>query len=74
MLVFFWYALLCILSSFVFILMRKRGLVVLLMSCYCKCSGALPYVAIDLSAVCDCGIFPDHTHLLYAYIFLYFVT
>ena len=25
---------------------------------------ALPYGAMDLSAVCDCGI-PDHTHLLF---------
>ena len=26
------------------------------MSCYCKCSVALPHGAVDLSAVCDCGI------------------
>ena len=41
-------------SSFSIILTRKRDLVAL--SCYCKCSVALPYGAMGWSAVCDCGI------------------
>ena len=32
------------------------ALVVLLMSCFCKCTVALPRVAVGWSAVCDCGI------------------
>ena len=27
------------------------------MSCYCKCSVALPHGAVGWSAVCDCGIY-----------------
>ena len=36
------------------------------MSCYCKCTVALPQGAVGGSAVCDCVtfVFPDHTHLL----------
>ena len=53
-------------SSFATILSGKRELVALLslflMSRDCRV--ALPHGAIDLSAVCDCGI-PDHTHLLF---------
>ena len=30
--------------------------IVLQMSCYCKCSVALPLTAMSWSAVCDCGI------------------
>ena len=30
--------------------------IVFLMSCYCKCSLALPHSAMGWSAVCDCGI------------------
>ena len=29
--------------------------IVLRMSCYCKCSVALPHVTVGGSAVCDCG-------------------
>ena len=52
---------LCVLSSFAIILKKKRGLVafaliVLRMSCYCKCSVTLPHGTVDWSAVCDCGI------------------
>ena len=42
-------ALLCILSSFAVILKMKRELIafiVLQMSCYCKCSVALPHFAV----------------------------
>ena len=58
----FWYVLLCVLSSFAIILKRKRvragyfAFIVLRMSCYCKCSVALPHGAMGWSAVCDCGI------------------
>ena len=37
-------------------------LVVLLMSCGCKCSVSLPYDAVDWSS--DCGI-TGHTHLIF---------
>ena len=58
----FWNALLNVLSSFAIILTRKRELVafnyfiVFRMSCYCKCSVALPRGAVGWSVVCDCGI------------------
>ena len=32
------------------------AILVLQMSCYCKCSVALPHSAVGWSAVCDCGI------------------
>ena len=54
------YALLCVHSSFAIILKRKSELcfafIVLRMSCYCKCSVAIPRGAVGWSAVCDCGI------------------
>ena len=54
-------AVLCVLSSFAIILMGKRAgcftLFVLLMSCGCYCSIALPHSAMGLSALYDCGIF-----------------
>ena len=34
------------------------------MSCYCKCSAALPHGAVDWSAVRDYD-FPDYTYLLF---------
>ena len=56
----FWYALLCVLSSFAIILKRKRELVVLLLLSYLclvlKCPVALPHGAVDWSAACDCVI------------------
>ena len=57
----FWYALLCDLSSFAIILKRKRESWLLFFYCptdvlSCKCSVALPNVAVGWSAVCDCGI------------------
>ena len=48
--------LLCILSSFTIILMGKRELVALLMSCFCYCSVVLPHDAVGWSTVCHCGI------------------
>ena len=35
------------------------------MSCYCKCFVALPQGGMGWSALCDCGIFPYLTHLLF---------
>ena len=62
----FWYALLCALSSFAIILKRKRAgcfaFIVLRMSCYCKCSVAIPRGTMGWSAVCNCCI-SNHTHL-----------
>ena len=58
----FWYALLCVVSSFAIILSRKRekagcfAFIVSRMSCYCKCLVALPHGVVGWSAVCDCGI------------------
>ena len=43
--VFVWYALLYAHSSFVVILTRKIAFIVFRMSCYCKCSVALPHGA-----------------------------
>ena len=39
------------------------ALIVVLMSCDCKCSAALPHDAVDLSAVVSV-FFPVYTHLL----------
>ena len=63
----FWYALLCTLSSFAISLRRKRKswllcFFVLRMSCYCKCSVALPHDAVGWSAVGDCGISRSYSH------------
>ena len=54
----FWYALLCALLSVAVILKRKRELVALLLliSCYCKCSGAFPHDVVGWSGVYDCCI------------------
>ena len=65
-----WYALLCVLFKFAIILKRKRELVALLlivlrMSCYCKCFVALLHGAVGWSAVCVFVVFPDHIHLLF---------
>ena len=32
------------------------ALIALHISCYCRCSVALPHVAVGWSALCDCGI------------------
>ena len=49
-------------SSFVSILMGKKELVayvsVLLVSCDCQCSVALPQCVMRLSAACGCELFP----------------
>ena len=54
----FWYALLCVISSFAIILKRKRLLVALLLlsnSCLVTVN-VLPNGAAGWSTVCDCGI------------------
>ena len=63
----FWYALLCVFSSFAIILKRKRELVALLLLSY----GCLPTVNVMwlfltvlwVSLQCMSVVFPDHTHL-----------
>ena len=55
----FCYVLLFVHSSFATIWTRKTELItfiVLWMSCYCKCSVALPHSAVGWSAECDCDI------------------
>ena len=49
-------ALLCVHSSFAFVLKRKRKLVALLLFSYYKCSVALLHDDVGWSTVCDCGI------------------
>ena len=48
-------ALLCVLSSDANVLKRKIELIVLQMSCYCKCSVTLRHGVLGFSVVCDCG-------------------
>ena len=65
------YALLCVLSSFAIILKRtieRAGcfaFIVLRMSCYCKCSVALPLTKSWGSLQCVNVVFPNHTHSLF---------
>ena len=65
----FWYALLCVLSSFAVILKRKRKFVALLLLSY-RCSVTIntlwlfltvPWVGLQYVIV----VLPDHTHLLF---------
>ena len=73
----FWYALLCVFSSFAIILKRKRELVALLLLSY----GCLPTVnvlwlfltVLWVSLQCVIVVFPDHTHLLFDVMTLVFV-
>ena len=65
----FWYALLCVISSFAIILKRKRELVALLLLSY----GYLVTVNVLwlflmvqwVGLQCVIVVFPDHTHLLF---------
>ena len=67
--VLFYFGLLCVISSFAIILKRKSELVallyiVILMSCYCKCSVSfLAVLRVCLQFVIV--VFLDHTHLLF---------
>ena len=73
----FWYALLCVFSSFAIILKRKRELVALLLLSY----GCLPTVnvlwlfltVLWVSLQCVIVVFLDHTHLLFDVMTLVFV-
>ena len=73
----FWYALLCVFSSFAIILKRKRELVALLLLSY----GCLPTLnvlwlfltVLWVSLQCVIVIFSDHTHLLFDVMTLVFV-
>ena len=56
----FCYALLCVHTSFFNHLEEEEkagcfAIIVSQVSCYCKCSVALPHGAMGWSAVCDCG-------------------
>ena len=68
MFVFDWYALFYIHSSFVIILTRKRGLVVLrLLSFGCLVTVNVLWLFLTMPWVgllCVIVVFPDHTHLL----------
>ena len=63
----FWYALLCILSSFAMLLKRKRELVaLLLLSCGClvTVNALLLFLTVPwVSLQCVIVVIPDHTHL-----------
>ena len=66
----FWYALLCVLSSFTIILKRKRELVALLLLSYgCLVTVNALWLFFKVSWVglqCVIVVFHDHTHLLFA--------
>ena len=66
----FWYALLCVLSSFAIILKRKRELVALLLLSYgCLVTVNVLWLFLWVPWVglqCVFMVFPDHTHLLLA--------
>ena len=65
----FWYALLCVLSSFVIILKRKRELVALpLLSYGCLVTVNVLWLFLRVTWVglqCVIVVFPDNTHLLF---------
>ena len=65
----FWYALLCVLSSFAIILKRKRELVALLLlsnGCLVIVNVLWLFLRVPwVSLQCVIVVFPDHTHLLF---------
>ena len=65
----FWYALLCVLSSFAIILKRKRELVSLLLLSYrCLVTVNVLWLFLTVPWVrlqCVIVVFSDHTHLLF---------
>ena len=64
----FWYALLCILSSFAIILKRKRELVALLLSYRCLVTVNVLWLFLTVQWVglqCVIVVFPDHAHFFY---------
>ena len=71
----FCYALLCVHSSFEIILNRKRKLAVLLLVSY-RCIVTISYLWLFLTVLwaylqCAIVVFPDHTHFLQIYLYLY---
>ena len=73
----FWYALLCVFSSFAIILKRKRELVaLLLLSDGCLATVNVLWLFLTVlwvSLQCVIVAFPDHTHLLFGIMTLVFV-
>ena len=70
----FCYALLCVHSSFEIILKRKRKLVALILLSY-RCIVAISVLWLFLTVLqvglqCAIVVFPDHTHLPFANIFI----
>ena len=67
----FWYALLCVLSSFAIILKRKIELVALLLLSYgCRVTENVLWLFLMVLWVGTprlIVVFPDHTHLLFGY-------
>ena len=65
----FWYALLCVLSSFAIILKRKRELVALLLlshGCLVTVNVRWFFLTVPwIGLQCMIVVFPDHTHLLF---------
>ena len=65
----FWYALICVLSSFAIILKRERELVALLLLSYgCLVTVNVLWLFLAVSWVglhCVIVVFLDHTHLLF---------
>ena len=65
----FWYALLCVLSSFAIILAKKRELVVLLLlffGCLVTMYVRLPFLTVPwVGKQWVIVVFPDSTHLLF---------
>ena len=66
-LVFVWYALLCVLSSFEIIFKRKRELIALLLLSYeCLVTVLLLFLSVPCVGLqCVAVVFPDHTYLLF---------
>ena len=70
----FYYALLCVHSSFEIILKRKRKLVALILLSY-RCIVTISVLWLFLTVLrvglqCTIVVFPDHTHLRFANIFI----
>ena len=65
----FWYALICVLSSFAIVLTRKKELVVLLFlsfRCLVTVNVLLLFLAVPwVGLLCTILVFYDHTHFLY---------
>ena len=71
MLVLFWYALLCVLSSFANILMREIQLFALLLlsfECLVTVDDLWLFLTVPwVGLLCVIVVFPDHTHYIFSY-------